>query len=98
MSRDPHKLLTIALAEHLGSLNDFTSRTRDWSSATFTGMRHEMRFTLPWSARAVIAIVDLPEADLPMKGHFVADLRVIQCERRGAALHVELEALTIEEA
>lgn len=98
MNRDPHKSLIIALADQLGPLDDLVSKTRGWASATFIGMRHELRFTVAWTREAVIAAIDLPDAELPMDDHFVADLRVIQCERRGDRLHMELEVLTIEEA
>jgi hypothetical protein len=97
MNRDPHRALIVALAGKLGPIDDLVSETRDWASATFTGMRHELRFSLPWTREAVIAAINLSEADMPMDDHFVADLRVIQCERQGERLMIELEALTIEE-
>jgi hypothetical protein len=98
VSRDPQKALLASLAEKLGPLNALVIRTRDWSSATFTGVKYAMHFTVPWSPEVVIAVLDLPDADLPMPGHFVADLRIVQCERRDETLHVALEILTIEEA
>jgi hypothetical protein len=94
---DAHVALVRALAELLGPLDALTTKTRDWWSATFQGMRHELRFAVPWNRERVIAVIDLPDAELPMAGHFVADLRVILAERRGDTLHVELEVLTILE-
>jgi hypothetical protein len=98
MSREPHKALIAALAKTLGPIGNLVSKTRDWSSATFTGTRHSLCFDVPWTRETVIAAVDLPDADLPMDGHFVADLRVIRCERQDTCLVIELEVLTIEEA
>jgi hypothetical protein len=98
MSRDPQHALMIALAEQLGPIDSLTAKTRDWWSATFKGTRHLLRFSVPWRAKAVIAAIDLPDADLPIPGHFVADLRVNLCERRGSTLNIELEVLVIEEA
>jgi hypothetical protein len=92
---DAHLVLVRALSELLGPLDNLTTKTRDWWSATFQGMRHDLNFSVPWSRERVIAVIDLPDAELPMTGHFVADLRVILAERCGDTLHVELEVLTM---
>ncbi|MDB5668966.1 MAG: hypothetical protein JWL74_1916 [Alphaproteobacteria bacterium] len=73
-----------------------------WASVTFTGARHRLRLTLEGEG-AVGAAADflaaLPELDLPIPGHIVADIALVAEERgddgRYAAL--ELEALTIED-
>ncbi len=63
-----------------------------WASATFNGARHRLTLAsadtgfAPWLA-------GLGEADLPLRGHLVADLTV--AARRGDA--VEIEVLTVEE-
>lgn len=98
MSRNPHRALVAALAEKLGPIDDLAARTRDWNSATFTGMRHLLSFSVPWTREAVIAAIDLPEAEFDLCDHFVADLKVARCSRDGERLHVELEALTVAEA
>jgi len=49
-------------------------RTRPWASATFVGERHEALVEVAGNATAFIA--SLPEADLPVRGHLVADLAV----------------------
>jgi hypothetical protein len=95
---DAHGALVRTLSDAIGPLDALTAKTREWWSATFQGTRHALRFTVPWTRERVIAVIDLPEANMPMAGHFVADLRVILAERRGDTLHVELEALTIVEA
>ncbi len=80
---------------------DLLQRT-EWASVTFTGARHRLRVTLEGQG-AVGAAADflkqLPEIDLPIPGHFVADIALVAEERRdgGAYAALELEALTIED-
>ncbi len=64
---------------------------RGWTSATFTGVRHRIAITVDRSAAAIAWLDGLGDADLPMRGHLVADLAVV---RDGDA--VALCALTIE--
>lgn len=94
MSNDPHRRLMAALSVHLGELADLTSKTRDWSSATFTGVQHQIEMSVPRSAR----IAALTEAELPMNGHFVADLRIISTRAVAERVRLILEVLTIAEA
>lgn len=63
------------------------ARSRPWSSATFDGERIELNLTADGAAQGWLA--GLGEADLPMRGWFVADL-----ELRG----VELRALMLRAA
>ena len=70
MNRDPHVALKNALIAYLGPLEFTASRTWDWASITFDGMRHELAFTLPWSQAAADALDALPDVDLPMTGAF----------------------------
>ncbi len=91
MSRPAHRALLDALTDYLGPLDDVVSKTRDWASATFVGMQHDLSF----ACTADAALVDaLPDVDLPMDGHFVADLRIgsVIC---GGSTRVEIEVLTI---
>jgi hypothetical protein len=91
MSRDAHRALLAALTDYLGPLDDVVAKTRDWASATFVGMRHEMCFSCAASA---VLIDALPDVDLPMDGHFVADL-VVRSVAYDDCKHVEIEVLTI---
>jgi hypothetical protein len=92
MSRDPHRALLAALADYLGPLDDVVAKTRDWASATFVGMQHEIAF----ACTAHSALIDaLPDVDLPMDGQFVADLVVVSCEVQGTYLYVVIEVLTV---
>lgn len=87
-ARDAHRALIAALEDRLGPLDGLVSQAAPWASVTFTGMRHELSF------RSAVSLDGLAEAELPLDGHFVADLVVA---RDGAGL-VTFEALTIEAA
>jgi hypothetical protein len=92
VSADPHRALLVALADYLGPLDDVTATTRDWWSATFAGMQHELTFTCGASEALIDA---LPDIDLPLAGHFVADLVLVASQREGLLHHVEIEVLTV---
>ena len=94
MSRDAHRALLAALADYLGPLDNVVAKTRDWASATFVGMRHELSFTCAASATLIDA---LPDIDLPMDGHFVADLVLVSSVWDGLLHHVVIEVLTVRE-
>jgi hypothetical protein len=94
MSRDANRALLAALADYLGPLGDVVAKTRDWASATFIGMQHALSFTCAASDTLIEA---LPDIDLPMAGHFVADLRVVSVASDGSRHRVEIEVLTVRE-
>ena len=95
MTRPAHRALMDALADYLGPLDNVVAKTHDWASATFVGMRHEIAFVCAASA---VLIDALPDVDLPMDGHFVADLRVVSVARGGVSHQIEIEVLTIRES
>lgn len=65
-----------------------------WASATFNGARH--RLTLAGDGAPFARwVAGLPEADLPLRGHLVADLVVRRAVAGDGA--VVLEVLTVEE-
>ncbi|HWK36525.1 hypothetical protein [Sphingomonas sp.] len=68
-----------------------------WASATFSGARHVLTLVLDGGDAGRAWLAALPETDLPMRGHLVADLAVIRrtatCDRTDATI----EALTVEE-
>lgn len=68
-----------------------------WASATFAGARHEYALQLPGSAAAERWLARLPETDLPMRGHLVADLTPVAITRDADGLAVLLEILTVED-
>jgi hypothetical protein len=103
MSRGPdaETLLRRALeagAESAGCpLSATESDWTRWASATFTGARHLFRLTGPPSPRFDSWIAGLPEAELRLRGHLVADLVVEHVRRSADAVTVSLEVLTVEE-
>ncbi len=68
-----------------------------WASATFTGARHELGFTAAASARLDGWLAGLAEAELPIRGHLVADLHVAGATRDAEKVIFDLEALTVED-
>lgn len=68
-----------------------------WASATFTGARHLLSLAAPPSPALDAWIASLPEAELRLRGHLVADLVVEHVGRAGDAVTVSLEVLTVEE-
>ncbi|MDG2534307.1 hypothetical protein P6144_11655 [Sphingomonas sp. HITSZ_GF] len=68
-----------------------------WASATFTGARHLLALTAPPSPALDAWIAALPEAELRLRGHLVADLVVEHVRRAGDSVRVSLEVLTVEQ-
>lgn len=74
---------------------------RPWCSATFLGAQHRLTLRIDGEgalARASMLADQLPEADLPIRGHIVADLAVdaLREGMDGSAL-LDLAILTIED-
>jgi hypothetical protein len=92
MSRPAHRALIAALTDYLGPLDDLTAKTHDWASVTFVGLRHELSFVCTASP---VLIDALPDVDLPMDGHFVADLELVSSEPQGPYHYVVIEVLTV---
>lgn len=77
-------------------------RSRDWASGTFVGTRHELTFCLEGEAAEEAAngfLRDLEEAEFPLRGHILADIRLVSEERQAGAdkplVRLSLEALTV---
>lgn len=68
-----------------------------WASVSFTGARHQLVFVAPETPALRPWLAALPELDLPLSGHLVADLEVEAEETQGTALHITLAVLTVEE-
>jgi hypothetical protein len=68
-----------------------------WASATFTGARHSVTLSAPPSPALIAWIATLPEAELVLRGHLVADLSVAAARHVDAEITIELEILTVEE-
>jgi hypothetical protein len=68
-----------------------------WASATFTGARHRMQLVGALSPSLLQWLEALPEADLPVRGHLVADLALLSAASKGDVLRATIEILTVEE-
>lgn len=102
MSRGPDALtllerrLRIA-AETAGVAIDIPeSEAVPWASATFNGARHRLTMTSD-DVGFDAWLAGLPEADLPLRGHLVADLAVVGREVPAERQVALIEILTVEE-
>lgn len=67
-----------------------------WASATFTGARHVITLAAdPAGFDAWLAT--LPEADLPLRHHLVADMVIVARRAVGSHVEADLEVLTVED-
>lgn len=74
--------------------------SRRWASVTFQGARHELAFRLEGEgaeAAAGLFLSGLRARDFRLRGHLLADLRLVAEERRPGCARIRLEALTVEE-
>ena len=69
-----------------------------WASATFTGARHRFELGGAADAESLRWLSALPEAELTVRGHLVADLVVVRHARDAAGFTATIEVLTVEEA
>lgn len=69
---------------------------RRWASATFTGARQRLTITGPDAPALDAWVALLPELDLPLRNHLVADVTVLGVVRHGGVATVTVEALTVE--
>ena len=72
--------------------------SRRWASATFIGARHLLTLEGSWDDAVTAWLTDLADADLPLRGHLVADLIVAAVARTDTGFTAAIEALTVEEA
>jgi hypothetical protein len=98
MTRDASTRLVRALSVYFGALSAVDHRTSKWSSATFSGTQHVLWFDVESREDLADLLLNLPEAELPMPGHFVADIEVAERHDSGENVRVGLRALTIGEA
>lgn len=68
-----------------------------WASATFTGARHTLTVSGADDRALAGWLAALPEAELPLAGHLVADIVVAGLARADGRLTAALEALTLED-
>ncbi|HEX8063198.1 MAG TPA: hypothetical protein VF535_08270 [Allosphingosinicella sp.] len=74
--------------------------SRRWTSVTFQGARIELAFRLEGMGAEDAAgrfLSRLQARDFHLRGHLVADVRLVAEERRPGFARIRLEALTVEE-
>jgi len=100
--RDCHARLATALLTLAGTHSSIDDAGfRPWCSATFLGAQHRMTLRIGGAhalERAERLAAALPEAELAITGHIVADLSVdaVRLQEDGTVL-VDLAVLTIED-
>ena len=103
---DAATALLQAIREHLVQVVHFAGfvleelHSRRWASVTFQGARHRLAFRLEGEGAEAAAsrfLSGLQPRDFPLRGHLLADLSLIEEERRPDWAHIRLEALTVEE-
>ncbi len=95
LDRELARMLRASAANHGVALTVVLTRSRDWSSALFSGERLTFELRNDGDEEAFDAwLAALPEAEFPLRGWFVADADMTE-RRAGAAL---VDFLLIEEA
>ena len=75
-------------------------RSRSWASVTFAGARHELAFRLEGDgaeAAAARFVGSLEAAEFRLRGHILADIALVDEERRPGSARLRIEALTVED-
>jgi len=78
-------------------------KSRSWSSATFTGARHELTFVIAGEGALGAAddfLANLEAREFTLRGHIMADIALVSEERRDGehSVRITLEALTVEDS
>lgn len=68
-----------------------------WASATFSGARHALRLGGPSGPALEKWLEELPEAEIVLRGHIVADLTIDGVQRNLDHTFANIEALTVED-
>lgn len=71
-------------------------RCERWASATFIGAQHRVTLSAAPGAALDAWIAALADADLPLRGHLVADLAILAVVRSDERVELTVEALTVE--
>lgn len=75
-------------------------RSRKWASVTFQGARHELLFRLEGEGAEDAAghfLGRLEARNFALRGHLLADVSMVEEERRPGFARIRLDALTVEE-
>ena len=68
-----------------------------WASATFSGARHAISIETNASPAFEAWMMALPDAELELRGHLVADLLIIAVHCVAQRITVQLKVLTVED-
>ena len=68
-----------------------------WASATFVGARHHLTLRLGRTDAAKAWLAELADAELPIRGHLLADLLVTGVIHDAEQIVARIEALTVED-
>lgn len=83
-----------AMAHGITIAFDATHMTA-WESATFSGARHVLEARTTAADAIHCWLTHLPEAELPLPGHLVADLAITAVAQVGDGHRFTIEALTV---
>lgn len=75
-------------------------RSRSWASASFRGARHELALRVEGAGAEAAAAglrARFAGEGLALRGHILADLRLVGDERVDGAARLVIEALTVED-
>jgi hypothetical protein len=75
-------------------------RSRRWASVTFQGARHELAFRLEGEGAEEAAgrfLSGLHAPNFALRGHLLADISLVEEERRPGFARIRVDALTVEE-
>lgn len=99
MSRGPDVATQLARAIEASRLGAvvLAGDSRPWASVTFSGARHRLALDAGAAAGLDAWLAGLPERDMPLRGHLVADVVVASVERHENGARVVVEVLTVEE-
>ena len=103
MSRGPdagtllaRALLAAAEADGV-ALTLIASDWTHWASATFVGAQHRLSVAGPASPALDDWLTALPERELALRGHLVADLTVVAMRASHDRIEADIQALTVED-
>ena len=96
---DAATLLIRALRTHAAAsgcpIHLVTVESHGWASATFTGMQHRVTIAADPVPGLRSWLDALPEAELELHGHIVADLAIDALESIDGRTHISIAALTL---
>jgi len=99
MSRGPDVATQLARAFERSGPGVIVARSEStpWASVTFSGARHRLTIEARATPGLDRWLAGLPEAEIALRGHLVADLTVAGLDLSDGRATVTIEALTVED-